>query len=71
MTVQVDETKKAPVEYLLYKLVALVGSHKFWAMLFAVLVAYNIDIKPELQAIVTLVAVFIFSAAKTVEDVVR
>lgn len=55
-------------QYLWRKLQLLLGSRKFWVLLFAALVSYGLDITPEAQALVIMVAGAVFAAAQAYED---
>ena len=55
-------------QYYANKVIGLVGSRKFWVMLFAALVAFGLDVSPEMQAFVILVATSIFSLGTAWED---
>lgn len=64
-------TKEQFQEQLLYifeKFMALLGSQKFWVLLFACLVSYNLPISSEAQALITLIAATVFSGTKAWED---
>lgn len=59
------------IEYYLEKLLGLLGSRKFWVMAFAAAISFGLDISPEMQALVILVATSIFSIGTAVEDSAR
>jgi len=58
-------------EYLWLKFKLLLGSRKFWVLLFACLGAYGLKLEPELQALVILVAGTVFAATQAYEDAHR
>jgi len=55
-------------QYIWRKFQLLLGSRKFWVLLFSALASYNLDITPEMQALVTLVAAAVFAASQAYED---
>jgi hypothetical protein len=57
--------------YIWSKAILLLGSRKFWVLLFASLAAYGLDIKPELQALVILIAAVAFAGTQAYEDSLR
>lgn len=55
-------------QFLKYKLIGLVGSRKFWVMLFAALFSVGVDIPPAMQAFVIVVATSVFMTTTAWED---
>jgi hypothetical protein len=62
---------KEDLSYLWGKLIALLGSRKFWVLLFAVLASYGLPISAELQAMIILVAALFFAGSTAAEDIAR
>jgi len=56
-------------KYLIDKILILLGSRKFWTLLFAAAVALGLPISEELQAWIVLLAMGIFAGTTAWEDV--
>jgi len=50
-------------------LLAVLRSRKFWVLLFSALASYGLDITPELQALIIMVAGIVFASLTAYEDV--
>jgi len=49
------------------KVTQLLGAGEFWAAVFACAVAYGLPLKPELQALISLLALSLFSTLRVVK----